>query len=193
VALRFWQGDGGPPASPTHTNLERVTGLIEDAVHRAQQGTQVATEVGKSLGAIVGQATKVSDLINGIAKASQEQAQGVDQVNTAVAQMDKVTQQNASGAEESASASEELAAQAQAVKGMVNELVGMVGGASQRTQNVAAVGGAPVKKTGKKPVVNRSTRPVVVHASAGQGKAHVGRSDAGEFLPVGQGSELKEF
>jgi len=50
-------------------------------------------------------------------------------VNTAVSQMDKVTQQNASAAEESASASEELAAQAQAVKGMVNELVSLVGGA----------------------------------------------------------------
>lgn len=105
-----------------------TTALIEDAVNRSERGTQVAGEVGKSLTSIVGSAVKVSDLLNGIASASDEQAQGVDQVNTAVSQMDKVTQANASGAEESASAAEELAAQAQAVKGMVNELVAMVGG-----------------------------------------------------------------
>jgi len=105
-----------------------ITGLIEDSVTKAREGTNVAGEVGKALGAIVGDVAKVADLVNGISKASDEQAQGVDQVNTAVAQMDKVTQQNASGAEESASAAEELSAQAQAVKGMVNELVVLVGG-----------------------------------------------------------------
>ncbi len=107
---------------------KETTGLIEDAVNKSQRGTQVAGEVGKALSAIVGDATKVSELVNGIAQASDEQAQGVDQVNTAVAQMDKVTQQNAAGAEESASAAEELAAQAQAVKGMIAELMTLVGG-----------------------------------------------------------------
>jgi methyl-accepting chemotaxis protein len=105
-----------------------TTGLIEDAVNRSRDGTAVAGEVGKALGAIVSDATKVSDLIDSISKASDEQAQGVEQVNTAVSQMDKVTQQTASGAEESASAAEEMAAQSQAVKGMVNELMAMVNG-----------------------------------------------------------------
>ena len=44
-----------------------------------------------------------------ISAASAEQAQGIDQVNTAVSQMDKVTQQNAANAEESASASKNSA------------------------------------------------------------------------------------
>ena len=105
-----------------------TTGLIEDAVNKSRQGTQVASDVGKALGAIVNDAAKVSELINGIARASQEQAQGVDQVNTAVSQMDKVTQQSAAGAEESASAAEQLSAQAQTLKGMVGELVAMVSG-----------------------------------------------------------------
>ena len=47
---------------------------------------------------------KTTDLVSEIAAASQEQAQVIDQVNTAIAQMDKVTQQNAANAEESASA-----------------------------------------------------------------------------------------
>jgi methyl-accepting chemotaxis protein len=70
-----------------------------------------------------------------IAAASSEQAQGIEQVNLAVTEMDKVTQQNAATAEESASASEELSAQAEQMKGMVNELVTMVGGAGSSNGN----------------------------------------------------------
>ena len=55
---------------------KETTSLIGDAVQRAAQGTQVAAAVGKALGTIVGQAAQVSDLIDGIARASQEQAQG---------------------------------------------------------------------------------------------------------------------
>ncbi len=112
-----------------------TTGLIEDSTNKAKEGTQVAAEVGKALGAIVGDVTKVSDLIEGITKASSEQAQGVDQVNTAVSQMDKVTQQNAAGAEESASAAEQLSAQAVAVRGLVNELAAIIGGANSATSH----------------------------------------------------------
>ena len=107
---------------------KETTALIEGSVTNAREGAEVATQVGEALAAIVGDVTKVTDLINGIAQASQEQAQGVDQLNTAVSQMDKVTQQNASGAEESASAAEELAAQAQSVKGAVNDLAALIHG-----------------------------------------------------------------
>jgi len=125
-----------------------TTELIENAVNNSRQGTQVAGEVGKALGAIVGDVTKVTDLIDGISKATEEQAQGVDQVNTAVAQMDKVTQQNAAGAEESASAAEELAAQATSVKGIVDELAAMVGGRNAHTGPSVSMGTTP--KTPKK-------------------------------------------
>ncbi len=104
-----------------------TTGLIEDSVNKAKEGTNVADDVGKALGGIVNDITKVTELINGIATASEEQAQGVDQVNTAVSQMDQVTQRNAATAEESASAAEELSAQAESVKGIVRELAVMVG------------------------------------------------------------------
>jgi len=105
-----------------------TTGLIEGSVARAKEGTQVAETAGKALQAIVNDVTKVADLLNGISNAVQEQAQGVEQINTAVAQMDKVTQQNAAGAEECASAAEQLSAQAQTVKSMVDELMALVGG-----------------------------------------------------------------
>ena len=64
--------------------------------------------------------------------ASDEQAQGIGQVNKAVAEMDKVTQQTAASAEESASASEELTAQAEQMKGYVGDLLAVVGGKGVR-------------------------------------------------------------
>lgn len=74
-----------------------------------------------------------------ITPASREQAQGIEQVNKAVTDLDKVVQQNASGAEESASASEELNAQAQQMKSMVLELVALVGGATNQRRTVPAI------------------------------------------------------
>jgi methyl-accepting chemotaxis protein len=114
-----------------------TTTLIEDSVNKAKEGTTVAHEVAQSLGAIVGDVARVTELVSGIANASAEQAQGVDQVNTAVSDMDKITQQNAAGAEESASAAEQLSAQAQTVRGMVNELVAMVGVSSRERPALA--------------------------------------------------------
>ncbi|MBI4719458.1 MAG: hypothetical protein HY763_16810 [Planctomycetes bacterium] len=114
-----------------------TTGLIEGAVAKSLEGTTVAREVGQALTAIVGDVTQVSELITGISRASNEQAQGVDQVNLAVSQMDKVTQQNAAGAEESASAAEQLSAQASSVRAVVDELAAIVGIA-----NCASTGGA---------------------------------------------------
>ena len=76
---------------------------------------------------------KSTTLVAESAAASREQAQGIDQVNTAVAEMDKVVQQNASNAEESASASEELSSQAQELNAMVAQLIGIVSGGSRAT------------------------------------------------------------
>ena len=125
-----------------------TTSLIENSVGRAKEGADVAGEVAQSLGAIVGDVTRVTDLINGIARASEEQAEGVEQVNMAVSQMDKVTQQNASGAEESASAAEELSAQAATVKGTVDELAQMIGG--RNAKRAAWQTNASTPKAGKR-------------------------------------------
>jgi methyl-accepting chemotaxis protein len=70
------------------------------------------------------------ELVGEISAASVEQAQGIEQVNEAVGEMDKVVQQNAANAEESASASEEMNSQAEQMKSFVSELVVLVGGAS---------------------------------------------------------------
>jgi methyl-accepting chemotaxis protein len=93
--------------------------MINESVRNAEDGVNIASEVSKSFGTISGSVKKVNDLIAEIAAASQEQSQGISQVNDAVAQMDKVTQQNAANSEESASAAEEMSAQAEELQSMV--------------------------------------------------------------------------
>ncbi len=107
---------------------KNTANMIEESVKNSKNGVDIATEVGKALEEIVTGIGKTSELVSEIAAASSEQAQGIDQVNTAMAQMDKVTQQNAANAEESASASEELSAQAESMNEVVNQLAGLVGG-----------------------------------------------------------------
>jgi methyl-accepting chemotaxis protein len=111
---------------------KNTANMIEESVKNSKNGVDIATEVGKVLDEIVQSIGKTTDLVSEIAAASSEQAQGIDQVNTAMAQMDKVTQQNAANAEESASASEELSAQAESMNDIVNELAALVGGTSGR-------------------------------------------------------------
>ncbi len=110
-----------------------TTGLIENSVGKSQQGASAMQRIADGVG-------QVTSLINGIAKASQGQSQGVEQINAAFSQMDKATQQNASAAEESAAASEELASQAETANHLVDEMVKLVKGvnATRTTMRKAA-------------------------------------------------------
>ncbi len=101
---------------------------IDDAITKSQHGVQVSGKVAESLGEIVEKARGVDELVAEIAAASQEQSQGINEINTALTQMDRVTQSNAATAEESAAASEELNAQAATQKKAVASLAAMVSG-----------------------------------------------------------------
>jgi len=110
---------------------KNTANMIEESVKNSKNGVDIATEVGKVLEEIVTGIGKTSELVSEIAAASSEQAQGIDQVNTAMAQMDKVTQRNAANAEESASASEQLSAQAEQMNDIVAQLAALAGGTGQ--------------------------------------------------------------
>lgn len=105
-----------------------TTAMIESNIELSAKGVSVAERVLEVLTDITSQARKVSELMAEISAASQEQTQGVDQVNQAMIQMQTLTQQNAASAEESASASEELSSQAESMKQVVRELAQMVNG-----------------------------------------------------------------
>ena len=118
---------------------------------------------------------KLAQLIGEVSAASDEQSKGIEQIGTAVTQMDKLTQSNAANAEESASASEELAAQAKELGDMVQVLVGIVKGAG-------AQGMASVSHMAARPLP-RAAAPVAVSRKVGKAapKAH------GDWAPVGHG------
>lgn len=103
--------------------------LIEESQKNADNGVRVTQEVGETLQKIVGSVKKLQQLNGEVSAASTEQSKGIDQVNIAVSQMDKVTQSNAASSEESASASEELSAQATEMADMVATLATIVSGA----------------------------------------------------------------
>ncbi len=102
--------------------------LIEGTVTKIADGTALVETSNDAFRDVANNAGKVGELIGEIAAASHEQAQGIEQVNLAVTEMDKVTQQNAATAEESAASSEELNAQAEEMKSFVAELAAMVSG-----------------------------------------------------------------
>ena len=106
--------------------------LIEGSQSNADKGVEVTNQMTETFRAIQESAGKVASLVSEISAASAEQAQGIEQVNTAVAQMDQVTQSNAANSEEAASASEELSAQARELNEMVQVLVGMTGGGTTK-------------------------------------------------------------
>jgi len=107
--------------------------LIEGTVKKVKDGSDLSNSTNEAFTQVAESAGKVGELVAEIAAASNEQAQGIGQVNTAVTEMDRVVQQNAANAEESASASEEMNAQAEQMKSMVGELMALVGGKSSGT------------------------------------------------------------
>ena len=120
-----------------------TSSLIEESVRQIKEGAELVDVTNKAFDEVAVQAEKVTHLVGEIAAASTEQAQGIDQVNTAVTEMDRVVQQNAATAEESASASEEMNAQAEQMKAMVNELVAYIEGGAAPSQSAEAYSERP--------------------------------------------------
>lgn len=102
--------------------------IIERNVHLSNENAEATRIINEDIKEMDFQSQKVSALLNEIAVASREQAQGIEQIDKAIQQMEQVLQANASTAEESASASHELSSQASSVKDIVNSLYIMVEG-----------------------------------------------------------------
>jgi methyl-accepting chemotaxis protein len=91
---------------------KEIKGLILDSGNQVKDGVKLVNAAGEALEGIVGSVKKVADIVSEIAAASAEQASGVEQVNSAVTQMDEMTQKNAALVEESAAAARSLEEQA---------------------------------------------------------------------------------
>lgn len=115
---------------------QNTSQLIERSQESAENGVTVSEEVAKQLSSIQESSAKVTTLISEISAASKEQAQGIEQVNLAVSEMDKVVQKNAADSEESASSAEELSSQAEKMREIVTKLESIIsGGANEKLQS----------------------------------------------------------
>jgi methyl-accepting chemotaxis protein len=132
---------------------KETTSKIEGAISKTALGADLSGKVAESLEEIVVSSRKLDELVEEVASASREQTQGIAQVNTAVNQMDKVTQNTAASAEEGAAAAQELNAQAATMKSSVAQLMSLVG---TRRHGGGFARHAAGNLTGAQPAVSRS-------------------------------------
>jgi methyl-accepting chemotaxis protein len=159
--------------------------LIEGTIAAVKNGNELTQKTQEAFQSNTDISIKIGELVDEITAASGEQAQGIGQVNTAVAEMDKVVQQNAANAEESASASEEMNAQAEQMKVMIGELGALIGGshngtAQTMTQPKHKIIHRSLAKTAKKP----QSKSIALH------KAHV--VDPAKVIPLDD-ADLNDF
>ena len=148
---------------------KNTANLIEGTVKKVKDGSEIVEKTGAEFAKVSHSAGKMGELVGEIAAASQEQAQGIEQINKAVSEMDKVVQRNASNAEESASASEEMSAQAEQMKVFVGDLQSLVEGSrGDRTDRIAE---SPRRKVMTRRTAKGPSRELAVHAKKGNGHA----------------------
>ena len=169
-------------AQRSATAAKEIKGLINESIQRVSDGSELVNQSGKTLEEIVSSVKRVTDIIAEITAASQEQAQGIDQVNKAIMQMDELTQQNAALVEEAAAASESLGDQARSL----DELMAFF-------STSAAAAGA---KTTAAPAAERRSSNRPWSASAGKSSAPAkapARTAPKKAVHQDAGSDWEEF
>jgi methyl-accepting chemotaxis protein len=123
--------------------------LIEGTVRNLKHGSDLVAGCNEAFTQVAKRVSRLGELIDEIAAASGEQAQGIGQTNKAVAEMDNIIQQNAANAEESASASEEMSSLSVQMKKMVEDLEVLIGGraAQKNAPRMPVVPRAKEKRT----------------------------------------------
>jgi len=170
--------------------------LIEDTVRRIKAGDELVGRTNTAFTDLAKNSRKVAELVGEIAAASSEQSQGIDQVNRAVADMDKVVQQNAATAEESAASSEQMNAQAQRLHQFVGELVTLMGsrgqgrGAASSSASAKAAAGGP-KRPPSAPRPVQSAQTLLAHKPAAPAKPAGGKTPQ-QLIPLDD-SDFKDF
>jgi methyl-accepting chemotaxis protein len=100
---------------------KEIKALIAASEHQVETGVKLVSETGQALGRIVAQVTQLNGLVMELAASAKEQATGLGEVNSAVNQMDRVTQQNAAMVEQSTAASHSLSDEAEELARLVGQ------------------------------------------------------------------------
>jgi hypothetical protein len=106
--------------------------LIQDSLHKVEAGSGLVNRSGETLQGIVGSVKRVTDIVGEMAASAAEQSTGIEQVNTAMTQMDQVTQSNSAQTEELSATAEALSEQASHLMELVNTFTLSQGGRNQR-------------------------------------------------------------
>jgi methyl-accepting chemotaxis protein len=159
---------------------KNTAGLIEQSVKNAEGGVAINQEVIKNLDEIRIQIRKVSEVMAEVAAASDQQSQGVEQINAAVEQLNQVTQHVAANAEESASSAEELSCQTNEMRGTVNRFrLGSLG--EMTRESLVRAGKQETRRAPRLQVKNSSSRG---HRQKTDGGV---RADAAQLIPFEDG------
>lgn len=107
-------------AGRSATAAREIKALIEDSVRKVDEGSRLVVDAERSIKDIATHVNAVNEVVERISVASQEQAEGIQQVNAAVMQLDSTTQQNAAMVEAGAQAATHLRSQAERLAGAIS-------------------------------------------------------------------------
>ncbi|MDR5886145.1 methyl-accepting chemotaxis protein [Vreelandella janggokensis] len=107
-------------ASRSADAAKEIKALIEASSTQVKEGSVLVENAGETMREVVSSVRRVTDIMDEISAASQEQSSGIEQVNQAVSQMDEVTQQNAALVQEASSAASSLEDQAAKLESVVS-------------------------------------------------------------------------
>ncbi len=140
---------------------------ISASTGKSEQGARISEKMAANLAAIVEKTRLLDERIAEIARSSHEQSEGIGQLNSAVASMDKITQDNAALAQQSATSADELKSQAEQVRLAVGDLMRLVrGGAAEHPAAVESTASAAPASAAPKVVT-----PVVRSPASAPAKA----------------------
>jgi methyl-accepting chemotaxis protein/methyl-accepting chemotaxis protein-2 (aspartate sensor receptor) len=114
-------------ASRSAESAQETSGIIEQAIAEVNNGTSTANDTNEAFDEILQKIKKTGILIEDIATTSQEQSDGMIQINKAIKDVDSVTQSTASSSEELAAAAEQLNKQASSMERTIEEIIDMFG------------------------------------------------------------------
>jgi methyl-accepting chemotaxis protein len=123
-------------AERTTKSAQETGALLDESLAKVANGSELSQEAAAELEQIVQRATRVSDLVGEIAAASNEQAEGIQQINRGLEQVDSVTQHNTANAEETATAAQELLHQSRQLERLLKRFT-LRGGEPQAAPRVA--------------------------------------------------------
>jgi methyl-accepting chemotaxis protein len=107
-------------AGRSSTASKEIKALILESAEQVGEGARLVKQTGTTLGEIVNSVKEVYDLMSDVAMASSQQSSGIGEVNTAISQMDEMTQQNAALVEENTAAAHSLVNQANKLKQLIS-------------------------------------------------------------------------